>query len=143
MPTIVLETDICATPETCFDLIRDERIYAGPAAAIFGDLGPGQTITFRSTFFGMTQKLTVKVVEYERPRLLVDEMIEGNFRSFRHMHEFTETENGIVMTDTLIWELPLGILGQIVDRLLLEGNLTRLVSTRNTRLKAIAESHRA
>ena len=140
MPTIVLETKIHATGDTCLDLIRDERVHSGPKPAIFGDLGLGQTITFKSAFVGTSQKLTVKVVEFDRSRLLVDEMIAGNFRSFKHIHEFTKTENGTLMRDTLIWTSPFGFFGKIVDKLLLERHLTRLVLTRNAKLKKIAES---
>ena len=43
------------------------------------------------------------------------------------------------MSDTLIWESPFGLLGRIVDRLLLKRHLTQLVSTRNAKLKEIAE----
>ena len=88
----------------------------------------------------MRQRLTVKVVEFERPRLFVDEMTEGNFKTFKHIHEFTENNGVTLMRDTLIWTSPLGILGKIVDRLLLERHLGNLVSTRNARLKEIAEN---
>ena len=140
MPTIVLKTHICATPEVCFDLIRDERVHIKPAPAIFGDLGLGQMVTFKSSYFGATQTLTVTVVDFDRPRLLVDEMTEGNFLSFKHIHEFVPSEMGTLMTDTLIWTSRLGMLGRIADSLLLKRHLTRLVSARNARLKEIAES---
>jgi hypothetical protein len=44
------------------------------------------------------------------------------------------------MTDALIWESPLGILGRIFDKLILERHLRKLVSARNERLKQIAET---
>ncbi len=44
------------------------------------------------------------------------------------------------MKDTLIWTSPLGILGKIADKLLIERHLRNLVQTRNTKLKEIAES---
>lgn len=44
------------------------------------------------------------------------------------------------MRDTLVWTAPLGLLGRIVDKLLIERHMTRLVSERNRRLKEIAES---
>lgn len=54
-----------------------------------GKIGLGQTVTFEGKHFGMRQRLTVKVTEFERPRLFVDEMIEGRFKTFKHIHEFT------------------------------------------------------
>jgi ligand-binding SRPBCC domain-containing protein len=149
MAKIILETPIRAGAETCFDLIRDIRIHTettattnekAVAGVTDGHIGLGQTVTFEGTHLGFKQRMTVKVVEFDRPRLFVDEMTEGKFKEFRHIHEFFPTEGGTLMRDTLLWTSPFGILGKIVDRLVLERHLTKLVSGRNARLKEIAEN---
>ena len=148
MPEFVLETSINASPETCFDLMRDVRLHTQTTAhtgekAVAGvtdsKIGLGQTVTFVGTHFGFRQRLTVRVVEFERPLLFVDEMTDGNFRSFRHIHEFSQQGDGTLMRDTLTWISPMGILGQLADKLLIERHLRTLVSRRNEMLKAIAE----
>lgn len=152
MPLIILETAINAPTEVCFDLMRDIRIHTETTAqtnekaiagVTNGKIGLGQTVTFEGTHFGFRQRLTVKVVEFERPTLFVDEMIDGNFKSFKHVHEFFSIENGTLMKDTIIWTSPFGIFGNIVDKLLLDRHLTRLVTTRNAKLKKIAEKRPA
>ena len=149
MPTVILETLIDAPLEVCFDLIRDIRIHTqtaletkerAVAGVTEGKIGLGQMVTFEGKHFGIRQKLTVKIVEFERPGLFVDEMTEGSFKSFRHIHEFFPLDGGTLMRDTLTWTSPFGILGKIVDKLLLERHLRKLVSTRNARLKEIAEA---
>lgn len=140
MPTIILETLIHARAEECFDLMRDERIQSEPSPVILGDFGIGQTVTFKNTNFGLDQVLTVKVTEFDRPTRLVDEMTEGPFRSFEHIHEFLFVEDGTRMRDTIVWETPFGILGKLVDKLFLERHLIKLVSDRNAKLKQIAEA---
>ena len=149
MPTIILETQINAPAETCFDLMRDIRIHTETtsrtnetaiAGVTNGKIGLGQTVTFEGTHFGMRQRLTVRVIEFDRPRLFVDEMTDGNFKSFKHIHEFLPQNNGTLMRDTLIWTSPYGILGKLVDKLLLERHLRKLVSGRNVKLKEIAEN---
>ena len=140
MPEIVLETFINAPTETCFGLLRHPRIQAGPEPVITGEFGLGQTVTFLSSKFGVRQKLTVKVIEFDRPRLLVDEMTEGNFRSFKHIHEFLPNGSGTLMRDTLNWASPFGIIGRTVDKLVIEVQLRGLVSRRNAKLKSLAES---
>lgn len=139
MPEFVLETYINAPAETCFGLLRDPRIQAEPAPVITGEFDVGQTVTFISSKFGVRQNLTVRVIEFDRPRLVVDEMTEGTFKSFKHIHEFLSHDGGTLMRDTLIWVSPFGILGRIVDELLLRRHLRTLVSTRNLRLKQLAE----
>jgi ligand-binding SRPBCC domain-containing protein len=149
MPEIFLETPIHAPAEVCFDLMRDIRIHTETTAQTHekavagvtdGMIGLGQTVTFEGTHFGIRQRLTVKVTEFDRPRLFADEMTEGNFRSFKHIHEFIRVRSGTLMRDTLIWTSPFGFLGRVVDKLILERHLRNLVTTRNAKLKAIAES---
>ena len=152
MPTLILETLIEAPPEICFDLMRDVRIHRQTTAqtnekpvadVTAARIGLGQTVTFEGTHFGIRQRLTIRVVEFDRPRRFVDAMTEGRFKSFVHIHEFEPRDGGTLMRDMLIWDSPFGILGEIADRLLVEGHLTRLVSTRNSRLKNIAETEPA
>ena len=128
--------------------MRDVRIHTettsqtnekAVAGVTDGKIGLGQTVTFEGTHFGMRQRLTVKVVEFDRPRRFVDAMVEGRFKSFVHIHEFEPRDGDTLMSDTLIWESPFGLLGRIVDKLLLKRHLTQLVSTRNAKLKEIAE----
>jgi len=149
MSQIILETHINAPAEICFDLMRDIRIHARTTAqtnektvagVTDGMISLGQTVTFEGTHFGIRQRLTVKVVEFDRPRLFVDEMTEGSFKTFKHRHEFFPQNRRTLMRDTLTWTSPFGVLGKIVDKLLLERHLIDLVSTRNSKLKEIAES---
>ncbi|MEP7212988.1 MAG: SRPBCC family protein [Acidobacteriota bacterium] len=152
MPTLTLETFINAPAEICFDLMRDIRIHTESTAQMNakavdgvtdGQIGLGQTVTFEGTHFGVRQRLTVEVVEFDRPRLFVDEMTEGAFQMFRHAHEFLPLDGGTLMRDTLVWRSPFGVAGRIVDKLVLERHLRDLVSARNARLKQIAEAARA
>ena len=130
--------------------MRDIRIQTETAAqtnekAIAGitdgKIGLGQTVTFEGTHFGIKQRLTVIVIEFDRPKRFVDAIIEGSFKSFVHIHEFDPQGDATLMRDTLIWTSPFGILGKVVDKLLLETHLTRLVQARNARLKALAEEN--
>ena len=67
-------------------------------------------------------------------------MISGTFREFRHTHVFTEHNRGTLMRDVVVWRSPLGPLGRLVDGLFLKRKLTMLITDRNLRLKALAES---
>ena len=149
MTFLVLQTFINAPAEICFDLMRDVRLHTETtvgtdekaiAGTTNGMIGLGETVTFEGTHFGMRQRLTVMVVTFERPTLFVDEMVEGRFKTFRHEHEFAESAKGTLMTDTIIWTSPLGLIGRFVDRLFIEPHLRKLVAGRNARLKELAEA---
>jgi len=149
MPILILETEINAPPEVCFDLVRDVSLHVqtlkntgekAVAGRTHGKISLGETVTFEGKHFGIRQRLTVKVTELEKPHFFTDEMIEGNFKSFKHKHEFIEKNGGTLMRDTLEWTSPFGFLGKIVDALLLENHLRGLVSERNAELKKVAEA---
>ena len=148
MTTIVLKTQINASPETCFDLMRDVSLHEETTVetnekavdgVTSGLIGLGQTVTFEGTHFGIRQRLTVVVTEYERPRRFVDEMTKGAFRSFKHTHEFESIGDATLMTDTIEWVSPLGWVGRSFDKVVLEKHLRDLVTKRNKRLKELAE----
>jgi ligand-binding SRPBCC domain-containing protein len=149
MPTIHLETYINAPREVCFDLARNidahcnstgstsERAVAGRTSGL---IELGETVTFEATHFGVRQRLTSKITQFERPDSFADEMQRGAFKSLRHLHGFEEYDGGTLMRDTFVWTSPLGILGNIADSLVLKRYLRRFLITRNAELKRMAES---
>lgn len=141
MPVFVVETQIKAPPAVCFDLVRKAASDDDKNKQITdGEFALGQTVTFISSFLGFRQTLAVKVAEFKRPHHFTDEMTRGVFKSFKHIHEFTEAGGGTLMKDTFIWTSPFGIFGKIADRLFLENLFRKLVKRRNARLKQIAET---
>ena len=148
MPTIVVETNIDAPIERCFDLARDiglhcatsshtqERAVAGVTTGL---IGLGESVTFEGVHFGIRQRLTSKIIEFDSPHRFTDEMTRGAFKSLRHVHEFSPTQAGTLMRDTVVWTSPLGVLGTLVDRLVLERHLRNFLVERNAKLKEVAE----
>lgn len=145
MATIHLETFIHAPPEVCFDLCLDvsfhERAGHGRAVAgtTAGALGLGDTVTWEATHLLVRQRLTSKIVAYDRPTFFVDEMQRGAFARWRHEHRFVELPGGTLATDDVDFASPLGLLGRLVDALLLESYMTRFLLRLNAHLKREAE----
>jgi ligand-binding SRPBCC domain-containing protein len=75
----------------------------------------------------------------ERPRVFVDEMQRGAFKSMTHTHEFEEIGGMTRMTDTLHFEAPLGLLGRLAERVVLEDYMRKFLIDRNRELKMMAE----
>ena len=149
MPRLVVETTIKASAERCFDLARDISVHCRTAShtrerAVAGVreglIELGETVTFEGVHFGIRQRLTARISEFEFPCRFVDEMSEGAFESMRHIHEFLPVERGCVMRDTLIWTSPFGLIGRVADFLVLERYLRRFLLLRNAKLREIAEN---
>jgi ligand-binding SRPBCC domain-containing protein len=148
MPVIVIETRMSAPIERCFDLARDVEAHVRSAAATDERLvGPKQTgllelgdeVTFEARHLGIRQRLTARVVEYDRPRRFVDEMVSGAFASLRHVHEFVPYGATILMRDTVTWRSPLGPLGMLADHLFLMRHMRRFLTAKQQLLKEEAE----
>ncbi len=149
MPVIVLRTRVAAPPSRCFDLARDidlhqrstaasrERAVAGVTSGL---LGRGDEVTWEATHFGVRQRLTSRITEFDPPNRFVDEMVRGAFARFRHEHEFLAVQGGTEMVDIFDYTSPLGPLGRLADGLFLHRYMMRLLRARNAYLKRAAES---
>jgi ligand-binding SRPBCC domain-containing protein len=113
-----------------------ERIVAGVR---HGRLGLGDQVTFRGRHFGIPFTLTSRVIELDEPHRFVDEQIRGPFRSFRHEHLFRSQDGATVMTDSVRFDAPVGVVGTVAERVVLGRYLRQLIEQRSQHTKREAE----
>src|SRR5688572_23212855 len=89
--------------------------------------------------FGIKQKFTVKITEFNKPYLFADKMLKGAFKSMYHKHLFEENNGETIMTDLFKYEVPFGFIGRLFDRIILKNYMTKFLIERNNVLKEIAE----
>ncbi len=149
MPRIEIEVEINAPVERVFDLARcidlhEETMAKTGEKAVGGVtkglINQGETVTWQATHFGIRQKLTSKIIEYNRPFHFRDIMLKGAFKRFTHDHFFTSNGANILMKDVFDYDSPFWILGKIADALFLENYMKNLLTERNLLIKKIAES---
>ncbi len=148
MTSIHLITKINAPIQEVFDAARNIDLHQNSAyqtheKAIEGKTSGlielGETVTFRGKHFGLYLTHTSKITKMQIPHYFVDEMIQGKFKSFKHLHFFEEKEGSTVMTDILEFETPYGFLGKIFNALFLKKHLEKFLIERNQILKALVE----
>ncbi|MFT5751536.1 MAG: ligand-binding SRPBCC domain-containing protein [Flavobacteriales bacterium] len=144
MTTITLETSIKNTIEAVFNRSLDidfhkkstsktkETAIAGVTSGI---IGPHETVTWRGKHFGVFLTHTSLISSFEKPYTFTDEMIEGNFKSFKHVHTFSNSNGVTTAKDVLKYETPFGIFGKLFDFLFLKRHLTKFLSIRNLAIK--------
>lgn len=149
MPVIELSTVIHAPRERVFDLARcieahqdstgdtRERAIAG---IVTGLIGFGEGVTWEAYHFGVKQRLTSRITQFERPAFFQDAMVSGPFKRLVHDHTFEEHPQGVLIEDRFDYTSPFGPLGVIADTLFLTSYLRRFLAHRNGVLKRIAES---
>jgi len=148
---ILLNTEINAPAEICFDLSRSidlhllstasskERAIAGVTTGL---IGLDETVTWKARHFGIWFELTSTIIELEFPRLFTDKMVRGPFKSIEHVHRFTNNGDHTSMEDSFRFEAPFGVLGRITSKLILTTYLRKLLNSRNEMIKEYAESEK-
>ena len=149
MPIIELTTIIDADINICFDLARSIDLHSistkktkeqAIAGVTTGLIGFNETVTWQATHFGVRQKLTSRITAYERPFHFRDEQVKGAFDYIKHDHLFRTYNNTTIMTDRFDFGSPLGILGNIFNRLVLTTYLKKFLEKRNQVIKEYAEN---
>jgi ligand-binding SRPBCC domain-containing protein len=145
---IELELFVEAPIERVFDLARDvdahmastpgteERAVSGKTRGL---LALGDEVTWEARHFGVLQRLTSRITAFDRPLHFRDSMVKGAFRRFDHDHFFEAEGSGTRCRDLFDFDAPLGPLGWLAERLVLERYMRRFLATRMRVLKDMAE----
>lgn len=149
MPRIHLTTFIAAPVERIFDLSRSISLHKlstaqtgeeAIAGVTSGLIKLNETVTWQAKHLLKKRQFTSKITAMTAPIDFTDEMIKGDFKSFRHEHHFKAIDNGTIMIDIVDFETPYGTLGQLVNRIFLQKYMTNLLSKRNSVIKNYAET---
>lgn len=151
MPTIHLTTFVAAPAQRVFDLARSidlhrksmahtgEEAIAGTTSGL---IGLNETVTWKAKHLRRVRVLKSKITAMDPPLSFTDEMMDGDFKSFRHEHHFKRIENGTLLIDIFTYEAPYGSLGRLADRLFLTRYMKSLLELRNKTIKEYAESEK-
>lgn len=149
MPTIHITTLIHAPVERVFNLSRHIALHkksmehTGEKAVggvTTGMINLGETVTWEAKHLMKTRRFTSKITSMKPYESFTDEMIKGDFKSFKHEHHFKPIDNGTIIIDILNYEVPYGVIGQLVNSFYLHRYLESLINKRNEVIKEYAES---
>jgi ligand-binding SRPBCC domain-containing protein len=145
METIRLETWIDAPVERCFLLSLNIDLHVASARSTreqaidgvtTGQIGEGETVTFRARHFGLWQRHTARVEALRPYSYFRDVMVDGVFHRFEHEHHFAAMNDGTRMRDAVRFSAPWGRIGRSLAR----RKLVRLLIERSGVIKRTAES---
>ena len=146
---IDITTQITAPMQRVFDLSRSVDLHAASTAqtgeravagVTSGLMSLGQEVTWRARHFGVWHCLTSRITTFDPPIHFRDSLVRGAFRRFDHDHFFSQQSEITVMRDVFDFQSPLGILGRIVDWMVLTRYLRYFLTIRNAKIKEAAET---
>lgn len=76
-----------------------------------------------SPLFGIKMKWQTEIIKVDFQRSFIDFQKKGPYKLWHHHHEFIPNEKGILMKDTVDYELPLGSLGEIAHTVFVKKKL--------------------
>jgi ligand-binding SRPBCC domain-containing protein len=131
-----------------FDLARSIDIHKSSmaksreeavAGVTTGLISLNEEVTWRAWHFGIPLRMTSRITEMHAPGYFVDEQVKGPFRRFRHVHEFRQDAEGTTMVDRVEFAAPFGIVGRLIEKLVLARYLEKLIVTRNQHLAGVLQ----
>ena len=144
-------TFIAAPVERVFDLSRHlalyrlifqsrkEKLTSGAAST---KLAKGETISVVAKHAGRARMIMLKVTDFERPALFIEEQVKGDLQQFRHEHHFKKVDNGTILIDIVEFGMPKDIIGKIFGRMYFKKYIEELIRKRTDLVRSYAESEK-
>ncbi|MCZ2100183.1 MAG: SRPBCC family protein [Chitinophagales bacterium] len=83
-----------------------------------------------SPILGFPLKWKTKITQVDRLKNFTDYQQKGPYKYWNHFHEFIPNGDGVLMKDTVDYELPFGFLGNIAHALLVKKKLESIFDFR-------------
>ncbi len=83
-----------------------------------------------SPLLGIPMKWKTRILKVDFQKSFTDFQAKGPYKLWNHYHEFIPNEKGVLMKDTVDYELPLGFLGTIAHVVLVKNKLKTIFNYR-------------
>ena len=99
---------------------------------------PGQIIQYTvKPLLGIKINWVTEITQVQDKEFFVDEQRFGPYSFWHHKHFIKEIENGVLMEDVIHYKIPLGIIGYIVNSLIVKKKLGRIFEYRGNKLNEL------
>ncbi|KMQ60177.1 SRPBCC domain-containing protein [Chryseobacterium angstadtii] len=88
-----------------------------------------------SPLFGIKMKWQTEILKVDFQKSFIDFQKKGPYKLWHHHHEFIPNEKGVLMKDTVDYELPMGFLGEMAHSLFVKKKLEDIFNYRYTVLE--------
>lgn len=107
-------------PRMRFQLITPEPI----------EMGDGTLIEYRLRVHGLPIRWISRIEEWQDGRGFADRQLRGPYKHWLHRHTFEAVDGGTRVADSVEFELPLGLLGELGGVPLVRHDLSRIFDFR-------------
>lgn len=104
---------------TVLSNIKEDRIYQGMII--------DYTV---SPLFGVPLRWKTRISQVDNLKSFTDFQEKGPYKYWNHHHEFIQNQEGVLMKDTVTYELPFGVLGNLVNKLMVRKKIEHIFNYR-------------
>ena len=99
---------------------------------------PGMIITYKITpLLGIKMSWTTEITHVKDMEYFVDEQRTGPYALWHHQHHFKEVKGGVLMNDLLTYALPFGILGRVVNKIVVAKQIQHIFDFRTKEINKL------
>ncbi len=97
---------------------------------------PGMIITYKvSPLLGIKLNWVTEITQVKDNEYFIDEQRIGPYSMWHHEHKIEPIEDGVLMTDIVTYQPPMGILGALANSLLIKKQLQQIFDYRTIALE--------
>lgn len=95
------------------------------------DMYEGQIISYTvRPIFGIPIKWVSRIQDVIEKKQFVDIQLKGPYKHWHHTHTFTPTDKGVEMKDVIRYQAPMGMLGRMIEPILVRPRLEKIFDYR-------------
>ena len=95
----------------------------------------GQIITYKvRPIFSIPLTWITEITHVQEPHFFVDEQRYGPYRFWHHQHHFKPISGGVEILDLIHYQLPLGLIGCVINRVKVKRDLQSIFNYRAKKL---------
>ena len=95
----------------------------------------GLLLDYRLRILGAPMRWRSEITEYDPPFGFRDEQVIGPYRSWVHRHRFRSEQGGTEIEDDVVYEVPLGLIGMLANRLVVRPLLEAIFDFRRREIE--------
>ena len=102
------------------------------------EMRTGLEIDYRiRPLLGIPMTWRTRITDYDPPNSFRDIQLSGPYRRWEHHHTFEAVEGGTLVRDEVTYAIPFGPLGDVVNRLVVRGELERIFRHRAETIRTV------
>ena len=123
--------DFISSPKNLKEITPDHMGFDIITPDLPEKMYPGMIIAYKvSPLLGIRMTWVTEITHVREKEYFVDEQRVGPYFMWHHEHKIEPVEKGVLMTDTVSYKPPMGILGSLANSLLIKRQLKQIFDYR-------------